>query len=92
MNISSLPSAYLLGVECPLVSTAAGSSVEVRKEFRVSDMDFPGVDANNGAITFMHIDDLVGVLSSEDKVVVELIVLSQSGQLGTWDMGQRAEP
>lgn len=55
-------------------------------------MNFPRVDTDDGAISFMHIDDLIVVLPPQDKVVVELIVLSQSRQLGTWNMGQRAEP
>lgn len=54
-------------------------------------MYLPGIDADDGPVLLVQLDDLEGVLAVQDDIVVELVPLCQRGESGTGDGGEGTE-
>ena len=78
--------------KAPLLASAREVGEELRMEVVGFDVHLPGVDANDGSILLVEVDDLQGVLAPENHIIVELIELGQSRQLGSRDVGDGTEP
>jgi hypothetical protein len=58
--------------------------VELVVEIGIVDVEFPRRDADYGPVFLVQSDELEGVLSPKDDVVVELVPVAGSSDLATW--------
>lgn len=77
-----------LGFLAPVRSTRIQVVVEspVRKSVYLE-----RVDADDGSVLLVEVEDLERVLATEDHVVVELVRPGESGEPWAWNVGYRTE-
>lgn len=83
--------AKLIAEPGPLVTLVGGAGVDNVVEVGVGNVDFLGVDADDGAIVVMELSDLEGVLAGEEDIMVEFVPKGELCEQGPGYVGNGAE-
>lgn len=63
--------------------------IHVAEKFRVADVDFVRVDAQDGRVVeFVELQDLEIVLPGQEDVVVDFVEVGEGGEFRAWDVAQ----